>query len=41
MFVQVDDIHQIDLFHMLHIVLQNLDYKNLKQAKIKTNKKFD
>jgi len=35
MFVQVDDIHQIDLFHNLHIVLQNRDYIYLVEAIIK------
>jgi hypothetical protein len=40
MFVQVDDIHQIGLFQTLHIVPQNRDYKDLNEAKIKTNKKM-
>lgn len=33
MFVQVDDILQIDLFYSLHIVLQNRDYKYQDEAK--------
>jgi hypothetical protein len=41
MFVQVDDIHQIDLFQTLHVVLQNLDHKVLNEAKItKKNRKY-
>jgi hypothetical protein len=42
MFVQVDDIHQIDLFQTLHVVLQNPNDKDLNEAKMKkkTNKKM-
>jgi hypothetical protein len=41
MFVQVDDIHQIDLFHIMHIVLQNRDYIYQNEAKIKEIKIYD
>jgi hypothetical protein len=41
-FVQVDDIHQIDLFQTPHVVLQNPNDKDLNEAKRKkkTNKKM-
>ncbi len=35
MFVQVDDIHQIDLFQTPHVVLQNPNDKDLNEAKMK------
>jgi hypothetical protein len=34
MFVQVDDIHQIDWFHMLHIVFQNQNHNHADYPKI-------
>jgi hypothetical protein len=34
MFVQVDDIHQIDLFRTMHVVLQNRDYIYQDEARI-------
>jgi hypothetical protein len=34
MFVQVDDIHQIDLFRTMHVVLQNQDYIHQDEARI-------
>ncbi len=33
MFVQVDDIHQIDLFRTMHVVLQNRDYIHQDEAR--------
>jgi hypothetical protein len=41
MFVQGDDIHQIDLFDMMHIVLQNRDYKHPIEARIKEIKIYE
>jgi hypothetical protein len=40
-FVQVDDIHRIDLFHMLHIVSQNGNHNHRAEAKIKKMMKIE